>query len=332
METRKTPRILALGLALAPLWGCDGADGDDAGEVVVPADPAAFDPFVSDPRPLSAPVVLADGLSGPGRLTPLRDGLLLVVQPPGEAPRVMRLERDSGEMHVVGKAVAPPHDLAVGAGVVWWTEPEAGVVSVVPLDASAEPLRLDVDGHPEPIAVDGERAVWVTREGRVVTRQLGAGSEQALAQLDGPAVDVLLTEDAAYVAAADGTLWWVSLAVKSAPLADGQHFGTPLRRWGPYLYWVDAEAHSLRRISLGGEGDVESLSGDLGAVSSMALTRHHAWVRDPAAGTIARLSRDGGPVITVLSGLPAPSELVAAEGGWIAWINRTDGAVMALGE
>jgi sugar lactone lactonase YvrE len=274
--------------------------------------------------------VLAQGLQAPRLLRLDRAAAVVVTRAAsGEPDHVIRIDRHGGGAVDLGAAESPLADLALGAGVVWWSEPQAHALVAVPLAGGVEPTRLTVAGRPVLVATDGERLVWVCEDGEMGFR----GEDRSirdLGRVGGEPRALVLTETEAFVNLVDGRIVRVALAAKIETVAKHQAVGGGFRRWGGDLYYFDSEAREVRRLDLVSFA-VTTVAAPGDGDFTIAPARRHVYLADSAQGLVRRTPREtAGSSELVAQTQGAPSE-IEMWGDWMVWIDEGSGDLVDLG-
>lgn len=97
------------------------------------------------------------------------------------------------------------------------------------------------------------------------------------------------------------------------------------------FYGSSLEGGSIRAVPraaiAGGGGSPKVLSTGIGAATRLAATAQSVWFTNGAAGTVSRVSKNGGSAVVMASGLAAPSGL-AVGGGYVYVACAGDGRIL----
>ncbi|MBK6691814.1 MAG: hypothetical protein IPG50_06355 [Myxococcales bacterium] len=92
------------------------------------------------------------------------------------------------------------------------------------------------------------------------------------------------------------------------------------------LYWVVDSGNVLAIDKGASAGAPLVLASGQSGPSSVAIDSGYVYWANAADGTIARVAKGGGPVVTIAQGQVAPSQLVADDAG-LAWVNANGDVV-----
>ena len=214
------------------------------------------------------------------------------------AGRIGRTHKQTGDTHLLWSTVANPDGIAVDETSVYWVDNLPGVWRC-PKDGCGGGPQLVSNSVDQPyqVAVDDRNVYWTDKHNLAVRT----------APKDG--VDAAFT-----------TLWQSGTTTPWHIAADGQ---------GRLFFTVD-DGRLYRMNVDGGAPTPFAGAGVADAGSGIALDINAAYwaVRDPTAGTVNAVAKDGTRSTTLAASQPAPRDL-ASDGFALYWINPgPDGAIL----
>ncbi len=322
--------VLALHAMGAPQLSLDEPDFDtdthnDAGD-----DPPAELDADAAATCAGLPIVLANALASPRGLVLDDHAAYVLARPLGAGPegQLLEIDRRSGVVTVL----ATTHRATLLTGdeaFLYWTELEANKVRrVSKLGHSAATLGSERPA-PRQLAVGaGGALVWTAGAYVLRARVDGRGNDE-LAHLDAPATGLVIDGGDALVSVDSGALWCIPMHVGAAPKRlTSACFTHGLVTDGVHVYWLDTAGATISRAARAG-GVAQVIASVPSGRGFVTLSADHVIWTDNEAGLIRRLAKTGGAVETLASAMPLPAEVAAFE-GWVAWVNRGDGSVVAL--
>ncbi len=294
-RTRRTAAAAALALAAAlaaaPAAEAAPASTLGSGSAGSPGARQAITAYVAEPdagavvavTPGHKPVTVVSGLDGPAGVALSEGTLYITVRGPDMGDgTVLSVPADGGTPTVLASGLDMPEGIAVNGDTVFFTErgwapgPD-GAVSSVPI-GGGEVTRL-ADDLAMPFGI-------VVRDGMLYFTEYGRGGSVTVLPADG------------------GTVSRIDLPTDAR---------TPrgIAAGGDDLYVVDQGLHpesgSLLRVPADGTSAATTLATGLAYPYGLALHDGTAYLTEQDAGTVVAVPADGGPAVTVATGLTDPA-------------------------
>ncbi len=332
------PLLASLGAALAlQTAACTPelqlADEPDAGrEPPAEADAGIADAAAAD-MDAAIPVVLATALASPRGLIFDDNAAYVMARPEGLSPGggILRIDRDSSAVSVLVSATEPSHLTADEAHLYWSDSADGWIRRVDKLGQGSTKLG-HAGAEVTHLAVNADGVVlWATSAVEVFRSDATLENGAMLHRFDHPVTGLVAHNADVLVSLTSGEMWRLPLAGGDPQLLFAhESFDHGFVSDGQQLFWIDTTASSIRAGNIAGHESHQIVAALPDAITSLAVSYRYVLWTDPAAGAIRRAFKSGtGPVETLATHLSDPADIAALD-FWAAWVNRTDGTVMAL--